>query len=134
MKHIRNIVLAIIVGLILSGMFSHYSSSKLPPCDLVVKGIGISTYGCSNNAASTYPCKNDVANSASMKGCVESNYYFIKTFPFGFIQHFGTNHNLVTPNDTKVRNENRIATFISGAVLTLLLLYLAEAMIKRQPH
>ena len=134
MEHIRNMVLAIIFGLILAGIFSHYSSSKLPPCDLVVKGVGISTYGCSNSAASTYPCKNDVANSASMKDCVERNYYFVKTFPFGFTQHFGPTHNLVEPNDSKVRNENRIATFLLGSALSLVLIYLAEAIFKKQPQ
>jgi hypothetical protein len=127
-------VLAIVVGLIVAGVFSTYSSSKLPPCDLVVKGIGISTYGCDNNTTSTYPCKNYVANSARMKDCVESSYYIIKTFPFSFTQHFDPNHNLAKPNDSKVRNENLIATFISGAVLALVLLYLADAILKRQPQ
>ena len=128
MRHIKNIVFAFIIGIVFAGITSQFTSTKLPSCDLVVKGIGISTYGCSNEVSTTYPCGNVVPNSNSMTDCVQRNYYKLKTFPFGFEQHFGDRSNLV---DRKPLNENLIASFVSGFLLTIASLYAYKA-IKRK--
>jgi hypothetical protein len=128
MRHIKNIVLAFIIGILFAGLASQFTSTKLPPCDLVVKGIGISTYGCSNEVSSTYPCINEVPNSNSMTNCVQRNYYKAKTFPFGYKQHFGDRSNLV---DSKPLNENLVASFATGFLLTIASLY-AYQTIKRR--
>lgn len=128
-EHIRNIAAAVLVGFILAGVMGQFVSSKLPPCDLVAKGIGISIYGCSNNIPSTYPCKDEPANSKIMADCIQQNYYREKTFPFGFKQHFGPNSNLL---DSRPLNENSIASFVLGFALTIVSLYVFQT-IKRKP-
>lgn len=123
MKHLKNIAIAIIAGFILAGIVGQFTSSKLPPCDLVVKGIGVSTYGCRNADPATYPCKNETPNSKAMVDCIQQNYYREKTFPFGFKQHFGPNSNLI---DSRPLNENRIASFALGFIITIALLYILK--------
>jgi hypothetical protein len=112
--------MAVLVGILLIGLADRLISSNYPPCDLVSKGVGISTFGCSNSNTSAYPCKNEIPNSNNMAVCVQQNYYREKTFPFGFKQHFGPNSNLL---DQKPLNENRLASFVLGFMFTIVLLY-----------
>lgn len=127
MRHLKNIIFSVLVGVILAALANQFTTSKYPPCDLVVKGIGVSTYGCVNSGESTYKCESDLPNSSSMTSCIQQNYYKSKTFPFGFKQLFGANSNL---EDDKPRLENEISTFIAVFVLTLLVSYSAQAMSK----
>ena len=133
MKVVASILVGAVVAFVLVSITDHTSSSKLPPCDLVTKGIGISTYGCSNSTPASYPCMNDTPHSSTMKSCVEKHYYLIKTFPFGFTQYFDASHNLATPNDSKVRNKNRITTFGVSFVVVALLTYAAQALVSKKP-
>lgn len=123
MSHFKNIIIAVLVGIFLAGITSQISSSNYPPCDLVVTGIGISTYGCTDTTSATYPCQSESPNSQSMVDCIQQNYYRTKTFPFGFKQHFGHQSNLV---DSKPFNQNRIATFTLGFAVTIGLLYVFQ--------
>jgi len=124
MRVLKNVIIASIVGIVLAGIFGQFTTSKYPPCDLVVKGIGVSTYGCSNTYAGNYPCKDTAPNSSQMASCVKKNYYRSKTFPFGFKQNFGSQSNLI---DQKPLNNNRLASFALGFVITLLILFLFQA-------
>jgi len=119
MRRLQNVVIAVVVGIILAGIFGQFTTSKYPPCDLVASGIGVSTYGCSNTTTENYPCKDILPNSSQMATCIQQNYYRSKTFPFGFKQSFGPQSNLI---DRKPLNNNRLATFISGFAITLLIL------------
>jgi hypothetical protein len=114
--------IAVCGGLLFCGIASGLTTSKLPSCQLVAKGIGISTYGCIDSRP-PYPCMGNTAGSPAMTGCVEHHYYVARTFPFGFIQYFGPDHNLVSPNDGSIRAKNLVATFILGGVTALLLTY-----------
>lgn len=132
MRILKNVV-AVIVGIILAGIFGQFTTSKYPPCDLVSKGVGVSTYGCSNTAASNYACKNIAPNSSQMEGCIQQNYDRTKTFPFGFKQGFGPQSNLI---DQKPLNNNRIASFAFGFAITLFILFVIQLQSKplRQPE
>ncbi|MBP7017983.1 hypothetical protein KBB17_00585 [Candidatus Saccharibacteria bacterium] len=121
MIHLRNLFVATLVGLVLTGLTFNLSSSKLPPCGLVEKGIGISTYGCSDTRSSDSECGDEVPNSKEMTGCVQNNYYAQKTFPFGFKQYFGDDANM---RDTKPLKYNRTATFVSSFTATLVIIYI----------
>lgn len=131
MRHLKNIAIAVVIGLLTVAITNQFTSSKYPPCDLVAQGISISTYGCSNTASSNYPCKNEVANSESMKKCIQANYYRAKTFPFGFKQHFGDSSNLV---DKKPLRMNAIASFATVAIISLAITYLYESRKSVKSH
>ncbi len=104
---------------------------KYPSCDLVAKGIGVSTYGCSNIVRPDSPCEHEVANSEDMKACIQANYYRSKTFPFGFKQHFGSSSNLI---DKKPLNKNAVASFTSAVVISLAAIYLHELKKSSNKH
>lgn len=125
MKLTTKIVAAVLVGLILAGVTSQFTDTKYPSCDLVEKGIGVSTYGCSNDVSMTAPCANEEPNSSTMTNCIQQNYYRQKTFPFGFKQQFGDNSNEI---DSKPLTENRIASFLTGFTVTLLALITIESL------
>lgn len=128
MRILKNVVIAVIAGIILAGIFDQLTTSKYPPCDLVVKGIGVATYGCSNTNDGHYPCQNVTPNSSQMTSCVQQNYYRSKTFPFGFKQSFGPRSNLI---DQKPLNQNRLSSFALGFTVTLLILFLVQAKSSR---
>lgn len=114
MKLLRIIVISILVGLVFVGVTNQLASSKYPSCDLVSKGIGVSTYGCSNDAGTNEPCNNLSPNSSAMSECVSDNYYKYKSFPFGFKQKFGPDSNL---NDPVPKQKNEVASFALGFLL-----------------
>lgn len=128
---LKALLIAVIAGIILASIFSQFTTSKYPPCDLVVKGIGISTYGCSNTTATNYPCKNIVPNTSQMAACIQQNYYRLKTFPFGFKQSFGAQSNLI---NQKPLNYNRLASFFTGFAVTLLILFAIQLRSKPLPR
>ena len=114
MKLLKAILISLVVGLVFVGITDQFASSKYPSCDLVSKGIGISTYGCSNSASNNEPCNNLSPNSSKMTQCVAANYFKYRSFPFGFKQKFGPDSNL---NDPTPKRNNEIATFALGFVL-----------------
>jgi len=120
MKFLKTIVIAIFSAFVLVGITNQFTSSKYPPCDLVVKGTNVSTYGCSNSSASAAPCLNLKARSKAQTSCINANYYNYKTFPFGFKQKFGPTSNL---NDPKPKQMNELATFTLGFILTSAILF-----------
>lgn len=119
MRLLKNVMIAMLAGIVVAIIFSQFTTSKYPPCDLVEKGIGVSTYGCSNTPSSNYPCKDITPNYSEMMTCIQQNYYRSKTFPFGFKQDFGPDSNLV---DQKPLINNWLASFIIGFMVTLLIL------------
>jgi len=123
MRLLKDLLIALIVGVILASIFSQFTTSKYPPCDLVAKGIGVSTYGCSNTAVTNYPCKNIAPNTAQMATCIQQSYYRTKTFPFGFKQPFGEHSNLI---DQRPLNYNRLASLFTGFGITLLILFVIQ--------
>jgi hypothetical protein len=129
MKHLKTIVKAIVLAFILVGITNQFSSSKYPPCDLVVKGIGVSTFGCMNMPSTqSYACKTEFGNSVAMKNCINANYYKYKTFPFGYKQLFGDKSNLI---DSKPKTQNEIATFTSAFLLSTLVLSLLNNVVRK---
>ena len=130
MIHLRNLFVATLVGLVLTGLTFNLSTSKLPPCELVEKGIGVSTYGCSNVKSADSECGDKAPNSKEMTDCIQKNYYTYKMFPFGFKQHFGDDANL---QDSKPLNYNGIATFVASSALTLVILYIIQSRKNKIP-
>jgi hypothetical protein len=131
MKHVKNIVITVVIGLITVAVTSQLTSSKYPPCGLVAQGIGVSTYGCSNTAISTSPCGNEAVNSESMKSCIQANYYRSRTFPFGFTQHFGDSSNQI---DSRPLLMNAVASFVTATTTFLAVIYLIELKKSSKKH
>ena len=129
MKYLKLLGISLIVAFLLVGVTNRFTTLNYPPCNLVVKGIGVSTFGCMNVPSSqSYACKNESSNSAAMKHCIDMNHYNYKTFPFGYKQLFGSNSNLV---DSKPKTHNEIATFISTFLLSLVVLSLYNILSKK---
>jgi hypothetical protein len=127
MRIIVALVIAAPIGLLAAYTTDHMGRSSLPPCSLVERGIGISTYGCSNEISPHSSCIQRVPKSSAMTDCIEHNYYVLKTFPFGFVQHFDPGHNLEQPNDSNVRSENRVSTFLSVATIVIVIVIVGES-------
>jgi hypothetical protein len=124
MQFLKLGVLALVVGCIFAAIGYTWADSKYPSCDLVVRGIGISTYGCSSHIiGAPQQCENALANSPAIAECVQKNYYPVRYLPFGFTQHFGDHSNLI---DRKPRILNTLAMFGLGFVLTLLSFFVGK--------
>jgi hypothetical protein len=130
MIHLRNLFIATLVGLVLTGLTFNLTTSKLPPCELVENGIGVSTYGCSNVKSADSECGDETPNSKEMTDCIQKNYYAYKMFPVGFKQRFGGDANL---QDPRLLKYNRITTFVTGSTLTLVILYIIQARKNKTP-
>ena len=129
MRYLKILGISLILAILLVGITNRFTTSKYPPCDLVVKGIGVSTFGCMNVPSSqSYACKNESSNSAAMKHCIDMNYYSYRTFPFDYEQPFGSNSNLV---DSKPKTHNEVATFISTFLLSFAVLSLFNILSKK---
>jgi hypothetical protein len=132
MQLVKIALVSAVIALVTVGVSNQITTAKYPPCDLVVKGVGVPTYGCSGNVTSqNYPCKDLQAESDAMKQCVAANYYRYKTFPFGFKQKFGPHSNLI---DTKPKYLNGLATFGTALVVSFGLLLLGTHLLKRKPR
>lgn len=114
MKLLKIVIISLVVGLVFVGVTDRFAFSKYPSCDMVYKGIGVETGGCSNSASNNEPCDNLTPRSSELDQCVMANYYRFKSFPFGFEQKFGPGSNT---NDPMPRRNNEIASFALGSVL-----------------
>jgi|GEM_PF-6271704 len=121
MKLIKILALAGCIGLFFAVASYNWTVTKYPPCDLVVKGIGVSTFGCTNPPQSDVSaCSNESPNSPAMVACINANYYRYKTIPFGFVQHFGDGSNKI---DYKPAGLNALASFGLGFALATIALF-----------
>ena len=126
MKSTKILLLAAVIGLVASVIGYNWTTTRYPSCELVTKGIGVSTYGCSNESTSaTTACVSESPNSSEMIACIDKNYYRYRTIPFGFTQKFGDHSNSV---DSKPRSLNALAMFGVGLVLTMVV-----CLVRRKP-
>jgi hypothetical protein len=120
MKMGKRLIIAIIAGVLLSFIAGNFSTSNYPPCDLTSRNIGVPTDGCNKTQPpDNYPCKDERPKTTAMVNCINSNYYRIKTFPFGFEQEFGQKN--FRENRTPMIL-NSIGVAILGFLATLLLI------------
>jgi len=104
-----NLVLSLGIAAFLTVIASTIDSSRLPPCDLLERGVTVETSGCTFESDASAPCM--TVDTSSLDSCVLTNYHRLKTVPFAFTQPLGPGSNLLSFHPVIL---NAVATFVSS--------------------